>query len=104
MKSMDVALICKALGDSNRLEIVKMLSEGEKCGCKLLERFEITQPTLSHHMRVLCDCGLVNARKDGKWQHYSLNCETLTEFKVFFDGLNCCACNCGFDEEGGCCS
>ena len=51
MNSIDVALICKALGDSNRLQIVKMLSEGEKCACNLLERFEITQPTLSHHMR-----------------------------------------------------
>ena len=46
MNAMDVALICKALGDTNRLEIVQMLSDGEKCGCKLLERFEITQPTL----------------------------------------------------------
>ena len=48
MNAMDVALICKALGDANRLEIVQMLSDGEKCGYKLLERFEITQPTLSH--------------------------------------------------------
>ena len=97
MKSMDVTLICKALGDSNRLEIVKMLSDGEKCGCKLLERFEITQPTLSHHMKVLCDCGLVNARKEGKWHHYSLNCETLTDFKTFINGLTCCSS----DDEGG---
>ena len=66
MNTMDVALICKALGDSNRLQIVQMLSEGEKCGCKLLEAFEITQPTLSHHMRILTECGLVNARKEGK--------------------------------------
>ena len=49
MNAMDVALICKALGDANRLEIVKMLSDGEKCGCKLLERFEITRP-----FQVLC--------------------------------------------------
>ena len=102
MKSMDVALICKALGDSNRLEIVKMLSDGEKCGCKLLERFEITQPTLSHHLKVLCDCGLVNARKEGKWQHYSLNCETLTGFKAFIDSLSCC--DCCSDDKGGYCS
>lgn len=104
MKSMDVALICKALGDSNRLEIVKMLSDGEKCGCSLLERFEITQPTLSHHMKVLCDCGLVSARKDGRWQHYSLNCETLTDFKSFIDGLTCCGCDSYFhsDEESRC--
>ena len=99
MNAMDVALICKALGDANRLEIVKMLSDGEKCGCKLLERFEITQPTLSHHMKILMECGLVNACKDGKWQHYSLNCETLTQFKEFIEGLTCCGC--GSNSEGG---
>lgn len=62
---------------------------GEKCGCKLLERFEITQPTLSHHMKILVECGLVNDRKEGKWHHYSLNCETLNNFKYFIDGLTC---------------
>ena len=81
MRLADVSLICKALGDSNRLEIVQMLSNGEKCGCRLLERFSITQPTLSHHMKILVECGLVNDRKEGKWHHYSLNCETLIEFK-----------------------
>lgn len=97
MNTIDVSLICKALGDSNRLEIVKMLSDGEKCACKLLERFEITQPTLSHHMKILCECGLVNVRKDGKWSHYSLNCETLCSFKAFIEELNCC------NGESGCC-
>lgn len=84
----DVALICKALGDPNRLEIVQMLSDGEKCGCKLLERFEITQPTLSHHMRILVECGLVTDRKEGKWHHYSLNCETINSYKVFIEKLS----------------
>ncbi|HIS68987.1 MAG TPA: winged helix-turn-helix transcriptional regulator [Candidatus Gallacutalibacter stercoravium] len=97
MKEMDIALICKALGDSNRLKIVEMLSDGEKCGCKLLEAFEITQPTLSHHMKILCDCGLVSARKEGKWTHYSISEETLTSFQTFIAQLNCqkgggCAC------------
>lgn len=96
MNTMDVALLCKALGDSNRLQIVQMLADGEKCGCKLLEKFEITQPTLSHHMKILCECGLVEARKEGKWSHYSLNCETLQAFKQFVEGLSCCC------EEGGC--
>ena len=86
MNTMDVALICKALGDSNRLQIVQMLSEGEKCGCKLLEAFKITQPTLSHHMRILTECGLVNARKEGKWSHYSLNCDTLKEYTQVIEG------------------
>lgn len=89
MNTIDVALICKALGDSNRLQIVQMLSDGEKCACKLLEHFEITQPTLSHHMKILCECGLVEVRKEGKWSHYSLSCETLAAFKQFIGGLSC---------------
>lgn len=94
MNMTDVAFICRALGDSNRLQIIQMLSDGEKCGCKLLEKFEITQPTLSHHMKILCECGLVDTRKEGKWSHYSLNCETLNGFKQFIESLNCC-------KEGG---
>lgn len=90
MVEMDVALICKALGDSNRLHIVMSLLQGEMCACRLLEEFSITQPTLSHHMKVLCECGLVQARKKGKWCHYSLNCETLAAFRQFIDGLVCC--------------
>lgn len=89
MNAIDIALVCKALSDSNRLQIVEMLSEGEKCACRLLEQFQITQPTLSHHMKILCECGLVNVRKDGKWSHYSLNCVTLNEFKTYIDGLSC---------------
>ena len=99
MKTMDVALICRALGDANRLEIIRMLSDGEKCGCRLLEKFEITQPTLSHHMRILVECGLVNDRREGKWHHYSLNCNTLTEYKAFIDSLTCEKCA---DGKGGC--
>ncbi|MGE4354390.1 MAG: ArsR/SmtB family transcription factor [Oscillospiraceae bacterium] len=95
MNSIDVALICKALGDSNRLQIVQMLSGGEQCACKLLEKFEITQPTLSHHMKILCECGLVTVRKEGKWSHYSLCGETLDAFKAFIEGLSYC-------EKGGC--
>ena len=98
MNAMDVALICKALGDANRLEIVQMLSDGEKCGCKLLERFEITQPTLSHHMKILVGCGLVNDRKEGKWHHYSLICETLMNYKHFIESLTCLGCG-----DGDCC-
>ena len=96
MNTIDVAVICKALGDSNRLQIVQMLSDGEKCGCKLLEAFQITQPTLSHHMKILCECGLVNDRKEGKWHHYSLNCETLCDFNHFIETLLCV-------RKGGCC-
>lgn len=89
MNTIDIAMLCKALGDSNRLQIVQMLSDGEMCACRLLEQFEITQPTLSHHMKILCECGLVDVRKEGKWSHYSLNCETLAAFQQFISVLSC---------------
>ena len=97
MNEIDVVLICKALGDTNRLKIVEMLSDGEKCGCKLLEAFNITQPTLSHHMKILCDCGMVVAHREGKWSHYSLCSETLKAFKDYIGTLHC-----GKESKCGC--
>jgi len=88
MNNYDFSTAFKALGDPNRLEIIEMLSDGEKCACKILERFEITQPTLSHHMKILCECSLVNVRKEGKWSHYSLNNEISESLKNFFDSIN----------------
>lgn len=92
----DYVSIFKALGDSTRLEIVQMLTEGERCACKILERFEITQPTLSHHMKILSECGLVSVRKEGKWSYYSLNCEIWKEFRCFVSEIEC--------KSGGNCS
>lgn len=68
-----LAAVFRALGDENRVKILGLLSTGEKCACKLLEELEITQPTLSHHMKILCDSGIVSARKEGKWMYYSIS-------------------------------
>ncbi|MEG2770312.1 MAG: metalloregulator ArsR/SmtB family transcription factor, partial [Oscillospiraceae bacterium] len=57
----------------NRLQILKLLQSGEKCACKLLDDLHIGQSTLSHHMRILCEAGIVQARKEGKWTHYSIS-------------------------------
>ena len=67
------AKIFKALSDPNRLKIIDILSCGEKCACDILENFEFTQPTLSHHMKVLLDCKLVRSRKEGLWNYYTLD-------------------------------
>ena len=80
MDTMDVVKIGKALSDEKRVKILQMLTDGEKCGCKILEAFEITQPTLSHHMKILCESRVVDARKDGKWSHYSANGDVIREF------------------------
>ena len=78
------AQLFKALSDSHRVMILEMLKEGEMCACHLLERFQITQPTLSHHMRLLCECNLVIARREGKWMHYSINTKTLETLSDYF--------------------
>lgn len=93
------AKIFKALSDPNRLKIIDILSCGELCGCKILDCFKFTQPTLSHHMKVLIDSGLVKVRKDGIWNYYSLvdkNTNKLVEFlkEIIvkaneFDDVNC---------------
>lgn len=69
------AKVFKAFCDENRLMILELLQTGEKCACKLLEDLNIGQSTLSHHMKILCDSGVVNARKEGKWTHYSISTE-----------------------------
>ncbi|MGN1137609.1 MAG: ArsR/SmtB family transcription factor [Oscillospiraceae bacterium] len=67
------ANIFKAFCDENRIRILQLLQGGEKCACMLLEEMNITQPTLSHHMKILCDSGIVTGRKEGKWMHYSIS-------------------------------
>ena len=69
------AKVFKALSDENRLQILCQLSGTEKCACVLLDTLNISQPTLSHHMRILVEAGLVVGRKEGKWMHYSLSKE-----------------------------
>lgn len=78
------ALYLKALGDETRIKIFHMLSDGELCACDILEEFHITQPTLSYHMKILANSGLVNSRKDGIWMRYSINKESLYDLKSLF--------------------
>ena len=79
----DSVCFFKALADPNRLMIVDMLSCGERCACMILERLQISQPTLSHHMGILRGCGLVKGRKEGKWMHYSLDMRKTRKMKNF---------------------
>ena len=88
------ALIFKALSDETRLKIVSMLSDEELCACRILEAFNITQPTLSYHMKMLVDTGLVNAVKDGSWVKYSINEKAKEELLTFLSILLKEKCNC----------
>lgn len=82
------ATVFKAFCDENRIKILDMLSTGEKCACRLLEEIDVTQPTLSHHMKILCDSGIVVGRKEGKWTHYSISQKGIDEAQKYLDTLN----------------
>lgn len=99
----ETAKVFKVFSDPNRLMIVEMILEGEKCACTLLEDLNISQSTLSHHMKTLCDSGIINCRKEGKWSYYSINkdgckktfdfftkiMESSTDFKCTDEKCNC---------------
>ena len=82
------AMALKALSDPNRLVIIEFLNNGERCACKILEQLKISQPTLSHHMKILCRSGLVVPRKEGKWTHYSLNRGKFLDFISFIEKIS----------------
>ena len=79
------AAMLKALGDETRVEIFDMLFNGELCACKVHEKFNFTQPTLSYHMKILCDSGLVNGRRDGIWMRYTINKDAYERLKSFIN-------------------
>lgn len=81
------AKVFKALCDENRLMILEMLQCGERCACRILEEMQIAQSTLSHHMKILVDSGIVNPRKDGKWTHYSISQEGLQYARNLLDSM-----------------
>ena len=82
-----MAVMFKAFTDENRIQILELLRDGERCACRLLEEMNITQPTLSHHMKILCDSGIVVGRKEGKWMHYSISEEGLENVRNYLEEL-----------------
>lgn len=84
MDYQELANLLKVVAEPNRLKILNLLSCGEMCACDILDHFNFTQPTLSHHIKVLEDKGLILVQKRGKWHYYSLNPEKST---VIINGL-----------------
>ena len=85
MNEKRTAALFKALSDENRIKILNVLYNGEICGCRLLAALSISQPTLSHHMKILCDTGIVESRKVGTWMYYKLSPDGI---RVLTDYLN----------------
>ena len=83
MDEKKIATVFKAFCDENRIKIIKLLRSGEKCACELLEEVNVTQPTLSHHMKILCDAEIVTGHKEGKWTYYSISEQGVEQAKEY---------------------
>ena len=73
----DEAKTFKAVCDEKRLRILALLLDGEKCVCALNEEMDLPQSTLSYHMKILCESGVVEGRQEGKWTHYSISVQGI---------------------------
>lgn len=76
-----------ALSDETRLEIIGMLSHGERCVCELQNSLDAAQSRLSFHLKTLKDAGLVTDRRDGRWVYYTLNRDALDEMNSFLHAV-----------------
>ena len=90
----DCVAFCKALADETRQNILQILLEGDQCVSDLVDAFATSQPTISHHLNILKQFGLVASRKDGKQVYYSINRDNVVEccgrlFAKFDAGETC---------------
>lgn len=82
----EMARRLKALSDPTRLRLFSVIAtDGEACACDLTEPLGVGQPTVSHHLKVLLDAGLVTREQRGKWAYYSVVPDALTELAAFLD-------------------
>lgn len=92
-----MATLFKIMSNVTRLQILELLSCGSLCACKILDYLEISQPTLSHHMKILTEYGFVQGKKEGTWMHYTLNEEMTGYLHAVIDNLMTdteeCICN-----------
>lgn len=90
MDNQETVKILKALGEETRLKIFGLLRGGKLCGCQILENLNITQPTLSHHLKILCDSGIILAERDWKRTYYAIDCKKLKELTAYLSDAVCC--------------
>ena len=79
MDRLQMEKMYKALADHTRLKILQLLSQGQQCGCNLIENLPITQPTLSHHLKVLSKAGIIFGTKEQNKILYTVNKEVLNQ-------------------------
>lgn len=72
-----IAEFYSALADETRLTILDLLSRHEMCACEIIVGVGLSQPTVSHHLKILRQAELITAKKDGKWVYYTLNADVF---------------------------
>ena len=98
------AKIFKAFCDETRLMLLELLQGGEQCACVLLAKVRITQPTLSHHMKILVESGIVSARKVGKWTFYSISESGSDNAAKLLPALTTAAVDAAIESNKECCA
>ena len=76
-----------ALADEIRVDVVRLLMNGERCVCELMDDLGMAQSRLSWHLKTLSDAGIISGRREGRWVYYSLNADALTEARDILDAL-----------------
>ena len=94
------AKVFKALCDARRQRILELLHGGEKCACVLMEEMGMPQSSLSYHMKILCESGIVTSREEGKWTHYQISRQGSEKAVALLKTLTAVEEN---DAEGSCC-
>lgn len=97
----EMSKVLKVLADPTRLTMLKMMQPGEQCACSFVDCFDISQPAISRHLKMMRQAGLLLERRDKQWIHYRLN-ETSPFFEIVTDLLNQveplqAACDCETD-------
>lgn len=83
----EYAQLFKVLADENRLKIIELLIKGETCGCTLIEKLTISQPTLSYHLKMISDSGIARSEKKGNWKNYYINKDKLSDIISFIENI-----------------
>jgi ArsR family transcriptional regulator len=80
-----IAAVAKALGDPIRLQLVDVLRKhaGKVCVCELVPLFDLAQPTVSHHLKVLREAGIVDSERQGLWAYYYVLPDALKELSTW---------------------
>jgi ArsR family transcriptional regulator len=83
----DFSILFKVFSDPTRLKIIHLLLQGETCGCTLIDKLTITQPTLSYHLKMITQAGLATAKREGNWIKHYINREKIEEMISFLESL-----------------